>query len=187
MTMEMYEQARAWAAAGEIDEACEVFRRRVQESGDPVFAAAAAGGFGTTVEEVRAWLERCAALLAEEYDDIPAFYTEMNGFEINTDRWVASLEAWSAPITSFDDLDDGPMDFPLHYDHDLVLTGWESMQAAFAGSPDSPAADDAILLVNAVYLRLVRDALRAGPIPGLTVPVAVTTHATEIGTVVLPG
>ncbi len=183
----MEDQVRAWADAGELELAYRELRARVEGSGDAPFVAAATGGFSTSVDEVRAWLSRCAALLAAMYDDIPAFYTEMNDFEINTDRWTASLEAWDGPLTTFGDLgEDGPKDVPLHYEHDLHLRGWESMQEAMRDHAESSAFQDAVFLVNISYLRLVRDALRAGPVEGIAVPVAVTTHATEIGFVVDP-
>lgn len=187
MVNTMEDQVRAWADAGELELAHQELRARVVASGSTPFVRAAAGGFSTSVDEVRAWLARCASLLAAMYDDIPAFYTEMNGFEINTDRWTASLEAWDGPLTTFGDLgEDGPKDFPLHYEHDLHLRGWESMQEAMRDHAEDPAFLDAVFLVNISYLRLVRDALGAGPIDGITVPVAVTTHATEIGFVVDP-
>ncbi|MCC2308991.1 hypothetical protein [Cellulomonas chengniuliangii] len=48
------------------------------------------------------------------------------------------------------------------------------------------AANIATLLVHVAFLRLIRDAWQAGPIDGISVPLAVTTHDSELGIVLQP-
>ncbi|QHT55321.1 hypothetical protein GXP71_03950 [Cellulomonas sp. H30R-01] len=192
---QLFDEVDEWVRAGELDEACERLADRLHATGVDGFTRAARGGFTNPSDEVRRWLQRCAALLTESEGEYPALYTEMNGYTINPDHWSASLEAWSSPIDDFDSLDDGPADIPLHYREDLTLRGWASMQGSFERyvgehAPRSAevdaARDIADLLVHVSFLRLIRDAWLAGPIDGISVPLAVTTHDSELGIVLQP-
>ncbi|NKY40266.1 hypothetical protein [Cellulomonas septica] len=192
---ELFDDVDEWVRAGDLDGACERLADRLEATGVDGFARAARGGFTNRPDEVRRWLQRCATLLTESEGEYPALYTEMNGYTINPDHWFASLEAWSSPIDDFDSMDDGPADIPLHYREDLTLRGWASMQGSFeryvgehaprAAEVDA-ARDVADLLVHVSFLRLIRDAWLAGPIDGISVPLAVTTHDSELGIVLQP-
>ncbi|MBO9556757.1 hypothetical protein, partial [Cellulomonas sp.] len=74
---------------------------------------------------------------------------------------------------------------------------WEPMQDAFrttrARSHDGRRDDatdrawtTAVFLVHTHFLRLVQRALAAGPLAGLDVPIAVTTHDLDMGIVLAP-
>lgn len=192
---ELVGDVRRWVESGDLDAACERLAEKLRETGVDGFTRAARGGFTNSPDEVRRWLQRCAGLLTTLGGEYPALYTEMNGYTLNTDHWSAALEAWSAPIDDFEALDDGPADVPLHYREDLTLRGWASMQGSFERyvgehAPRSADVETATsvaeLLVHVAFLRLVRDAWLAGPIEGISVPLAVTTHDSELGIVLQP-
>ena len=193
---ELIADVERWVKAGDLDGARQRLADMLHATGVDGFTRAARGGFSNPPDEVRRWLQRCAGLLTEREGEYAALYTEMNGYTINPDHWSAGLEAWSVPIDDFETLDDsGQADFPLHYREDLTLRGWASMQASFeryvgehAPRSEEVAAARAIadLLVHVAFLRLIRDAWMAGPIVGVSVPLAVTTHDSTLGIVLQP-
>lgn len=189
------EDVRRWIAEGDLDGACERLAGMLHDTGVDGFTRAARDGFGNPLDEVRGWLQRCAGLLNDQEGDYPALYVEMNGYTINPDHWHAGLEAWMAPIDEFETMDGWPADIPLHYREDLTLRGWASMQGSFERyvGPHAPRSADveaavglADLLVHVAFLRLMRDAWAVGPIDGITVPLAVTTHDVDLGIVLKP-
>lgn len=194
--MALVNDVERWVRSGDLDGARERLAEMLDATGVEGFTRAARGGFTNPPEEVRHWLARCAGLLTEREGEYAALYTEMNGFTINPDHWCAGLEAWLVPIDDFETLDDGgEADIPLPYREDLTLRGWASMQGAFErhSGKDAPwsaeveaAWNIADLLVHVTFLRLIRDAWLVGPIDGISVPLAVTTHDSELGIVLKP-
>lgn len=192
----LVDDVERWVKSGDLDGACERLAEKLHDTGIDGFTRAARDGFTNSPDEVRRWLQRCAGLLTESEGEYPALYTEMNGYTINPDHWWAGLEAWSSPIDDFETLDDGPADIPLHYRENLTLRGWASMQGSFERyyggehAPRSAEVEAAIniadLLVHVAFLRLIRDAWLVGPIDGISVPLAVTTHDSELGIVLQP-
>lgn len=133
--------------------------------------------------------------MTESEREYAALYAEMNGFTINPDHWWVAVEAWLVPIVDFETLEDGQADIPLHHRENLTLRGWAAMQGPFeryVGGDERPSAEIeaatriAELLVHVTLLRLIRDAWLAGPIDGVSVPLAVTTHGSEAGIVLPP-
>ncbi len=108
---------------------------------------------------------------------IHAVYTEMNGFDINPDRWYCDLLAYTADggLEDFDWLSNWHSE-PFA---DYTITGLESLQAVYASKAfHDPANTDAsylsTLLVVAKFQRFMQQA--GERMSALRVPLYVTAH-----------
>jgi len=192
------ESLEGFLASGDLDAAVEMFASDLEAGGIEPFASAARGGFATTSSEVREWLAFAAGMHLQRNGPFPALYVEMNEFDINPGEWWAMVEAWASPLATFSDVESsaGPVFAPLA--DFITLSGWEDMQEAFAvtknardaagrlGEPVERAWSSAVFLVHVQFLRLVERALAAGPLVGVEVPIAVTTHDMDPGIVLTP-
>ena len=153
--------------------------------GSTPFASARAFDFTTSTGEIREWLALCAGVIAERYPEYPGLYTEMNGFDINTDRWFASLDPLETAPTldpeTWDAMDVVP--FPPV----LELAGAEAMQDAFHqwwSMPKSPTVDREVALAQwlvwAKWLVLFQAAWLEGPVPLVRVPIVATAHDFDV-------
>lgn len=161
------------------------------ESGSSPFAAAADFRFTNSADEVREWLGRCAAMLTDQYGAYKSLYSEINGFDINYDRWFASLMAAEEFIPADAEAEDwAEAEWILHYREDLTLTGSDEMQNAFRWRHselrdqklDAAAAREEALaqwLVWARWLDVLHQAWTVGPIPGVGVALTATAHGFE--------
>jgi hypothetical protein len=147
--------------------------------------------FTTSTGEIRQWLSRCAGLIDERYPVYPGLYTEMNGFDINTDRWFASLD----PLAAAPGLDPHTweaMDV-VPFPPVLVLTGADAMQDAFRrwpSMPKSPIVDREVALAQrlvwAKWLVLFQAAWLEGPVPQVRVPIIATAHDFDVALLLAP-
>jgi len=116
--------------------------------------------------------------------DVQAVYLEMNGFDINCDRWYFDFFGYTDYHDDPDDLD-WLADWQSEYYPDVTLTGLENIQRDFESwnedhdSNDKGAQEIAVLLVMARFVELVDSALHAGPLTK-PVPVLATAHDFDI-------
>jgi hypothetical protein len=135
-------------------------------------------------EEVNRFIRKC-----ETSFPVKAVYLEMNGFDINPDRWYFDFFAYSSYTADSPDLDWlaewDSMDWP-----DVTLNGLEKVQEDFGwytgqetkGYKDTDArvaADFANLLVMCKFASLIEDAAGSGIIDK-TVPILATAHDFDI-------
>ena len=160
------------------------------------FASARTFDFTTSTSEVRDWLATCARLIQEQHSDYPCLYTEMNGFDLNPDRWFASIGPLRVPASLDSDTWSYELDmrpFPPY----LTLSGAEEMQDAFVWWRSTWATDRrddlvereealAEWLVWAKWLVLFQTAWLEGPIPLVRVPIIVTAHDYDIALLLAP-
>jgi hypothetical protein len=167
---------------GDLEGYVEEVEARLAATGPNPFADAATTRFDDDPVALAAWLEGARDDLSERAGELGMLYVEMNGFDINPERWHADAFGFAAPVVS---------DGLLHErfwrevgDHapSHALTGMEPMQAAFArqlarASDELAApAEFATRLVHGRFLQHVATAvaqLRSWP-DGLEI--AVTTH-----------
>jgi len=109
--------------------------------------------------------------------DVQAAYTEMNGFDINPDRWYCDLFAYDhdGGLDDFDWLSD----WQSEYFEDYTIKGLEPLQAVFASDAfhDEQYNDAAYisgLVVVAKFQRFMQ--LAAQQMKDLSVPLYVTAH-----------
>jgi hypothetical protein len=167
---------------GDLDGYVEQVEARLAATGPNPFADAATTRFDDDPAALAAWLEGARDDLSGRAGELGMLYVEMNGFDINPERWHADAFGFAMPVVS---------DGLLHErfwrevgDHapSHALTGMEPMQAAFAhhlatGSDDLGApAEMATRLVHGRFLQHVATAvagLRAWPDE---LEIAVTAH-----------
>jgi hypothetical protein len=109
--------------------------------------------------------------------DIRAVYTEMNGFDINPDRWYCDLFAYNTDggLDDFDWLSD----WQSEYFQDYTITGLETLQAVYASTAfheeqHRDAAYLAGLVVVAKFQRFMQVAVTS--MNQLHVPLYATAH-----------
>jgi hypothetical protein len=119
---------------------------------------------------------------------VKAVYTEMNGFDINPDRWYCDLFAYDTDggLEDFDWLSDWQSEPFEQY----TITGLESLQAVYASKAfRDPANSDACymssLVVVAKFQRFMQQA--SGFMVDLRVPFYVTAHDYDYIARLVPG
>jgi hypothetical protein len=119
---------------------------------------------------------------------VKAVYTEMNGFDINPDRWYCDLFAYTSDgrLDDFDWLSDWQSEPFEAY----TITGLEPLQAVYAGAAfRDPAYEDACYLSSLVVVsRFQRFMQRAAALmTKLRVPLYVTAHDYDYIARIVPG
>lgn len=108
---------------------------------------------------------------------IQAIYTEMNGFDINPDRWYCDLFAYTTD-GGLDDVD-WLADWQSEAFADFTITGLEPLQTVYASAASQdPANEDASYLSNLlVVTKFQRFMQRAAErMAAVRVPLYVTAH-----------
>ncbi len=107
---------------------------------------------------------------------IKALYTEMNGFDINTDRWFCSLFAYDSDGVSEDW--DWLCDWEPEHTVDLTIKGLEPLQSVFANEYQERAYEDAnyisSLLVVTKFQRFILSS--SSFMRAVNVPIYVSAH-----------
>jgi hypothetical protein len=119
--------------------------------------------------------------------EVKAVYLEMNGFDINPDRWYFDFFGYAAdggdPRKSDWLCDFQPVPF-----RDVTLKGMEAIQAEFAWYHDNEIYNDkrytrayelSVLLVMTKFVALVQSALRSSKL-AKPIPVLATAHDFDI-------
>jgi hypothetical protein len=134
------------------------------------------------LSSINAFIAACAARF-----DLRAVYLEMNGFDINYDRWYFDCFGYAQYGADPEDLE-WLCDWQSGEWPDVHLTGLEAVQADFQWYDETEACKDsanertceiATLLVMVRFTELVQAALRAGPL-ARSVPVLATAHDFDI-------
>lgn len=125
--------------------------------------------------------------LCETHFAIEAVYLEMNGFDINPDRWYFDSSGYTSYGSDPDDLEwlctwESPLS------PEVTLTGLEAVQADFEWYHTNevyndhrftPAYDAAVLLVMCKFASLVKSGLTSGPL-SKAIPILATAHDFDI-------
>jgi len=119
---------------------------------------------------------------------VQAIYTEMNGFDINPDRWYCDLFAYTADggLEDFDWL----ADWQSEPCADYTITGLEPLQAVYASKAfREPANRDASYLSSVVVVAKFQRFMQraAGRMAVLRVPLYVTAHDFDYIARLVPG
>ena len=119
---------------------------------------------------------------------VRSVYTEMNGFDINPDRWFCDLFAYTAD-GGLDDLD-WLSDWQSELFEDVTITGLEPLQAVYASKAfrdpaNRPASDLSSLVVVTKFQRFMQRA--AGRMRALRGPLYVTAHDFDSIARLVPG
>jgi hypothetical protein len=92
--------------------------------------------FTTTAQEAHGWATRCREMLDEQAGGfaLGGYAFELNGFDVNPDRWFVSASGTSMPMPGdANEIEFWPYDeYTLPPSEGLTLRGCEGAQAAFA-------------------------------------------------------
>jgi hypothetical protein len=164
---------------------------RLRASGSNAFVSASDSTFSHSPAEVHAWLLRMHEMLSQR-TPVVAMYVEMNGFDLNYDKWFCSAFGYSRAIDVTGSDDRAYFDSEVHYSNDLTLSGMEAMQDAYkwwdvAGHPDDASESETIanLLVQVRFMALIRAGVLHGPLPN-NVPVAAAAHESDLVITITP-
>ena len=183
----LYLEVQSRVTLDTLDEVITEVRNRLASTGDSLFSEAALSTFTNPLEEVHGWLTVSASEMATKAD-LKFLYAEMNGFDINTDRWFSDLFGYSREIDYRDAYELSQYDTGVaNMQSTLTLTGMEPMQHAFEWWGDneqlrSTYADAetlAQLLVECRFIELLRNACAVGPLEP-DVPLAAAAHDSEM-------
>ncbi len=172
-------------AASDIQGAVDDLEARLAREKADRFKGLIGGRFDNPPGAIAASIDQFVGFCRESFD-VQAVYLEMNGFDINYDRWYFDLFGYKEYVSVPDDIEWlcewSSGDWPK-----VTLTGLEPVQGDFAWYHENriyerkeykPAYDIAVLLVMAKFVRLVESAVRTGPL-ACGVPVLATAHEFE--------
>lgn len=194
MDRDLIESVYRGVYAGKLDAVISDLVNRLGDTDDTPFKEARRSTFNMTPAQVHGWLQEMASALSEE-TALAFMYVEMNGFDINYDRWFCDAFGYSREIEITDPFEDGTetddalsgVDAELHWNRALTLTGMELMQEAFrwwneetdSSGGYSYASDVGGLLVQCRFLSLMKDGRAAGALSP-DVPIAAATHDSDL-------
>jgi hypothetical protein len=169
----------------EFDKAAQYLESLLRATKSDRFASLCELRFTNTPASIASHIEAFIALCAERFS-ICAIYVEMNGFDINYDRWYFDSFAYDSCASDPDELDWlcnwRSAQYPQY-----ILTGLERIQDDFRWYMEGRIYDKrscndeeecAVLLVMTRFVQLIRDALAL--IPWLRIPVLATAHDFDI-------
>lgn len=152
-------------------EAISYLTQKLQLSKDTIFSPAITDDFLNNEQELLKSLE---TFIQEDcvVNEIKAIYVEMNGFDINPDKWFFNFFGYKAFETDLDDLD-WICEWDWESDSYVVLTGMERTQKAFETFINSPEIQNSeeenkeicLLLVLTKFINLFERTLKKSALP----------------------
>jgi hypothetical protein len=188
MKSELWKRVEALVRSGRITDAVQYLERGLSNCTSPRFKALVGGNFSNDPKDVAKEIGRFIHVCEKSFP-VGAVYLEMNGFDINPDRWYFDFFAYRSYVGDSKDLD-----WLSEWDSgewpEATLTGLEEVQSDFAwytghktkGYEDEiaqEAADFADLLVMCKFAGLIEEAVKTGLIEP-RVPILATAHDFDI-------
>ena len=190
---------RLWNAVDEkirnsdTDAAIALLERLISLERRDRFTSLVSSQFSNPPEQILASINEFIGRCESDFR-IRTVYIEMNGFDINYDRWFYDLFGYDKYDSDPDDLD-WLSEWQSDGESAITLTGLEAAQADFAWYCEEKSEDDssyhrihelANLLVMTKFVSLIRSALASGPL-AKAVPVIATAHDFDIAGRFVPG
>jgi len=152
----------------------------------PLFKGLIGTTFTNAPESVLATINQFISACSKSFD-IKAVYLEMNGFDINYDRWYFDLFGYADTIGNRDE-QDWLSEYQFYDWPEITLTGFEALQNDFKQYHTEQLYDDqsvnksyelAQLLVMVKFVSLINGSLKTGELVK-HVPVLATAHDFDI-------
>ena len=186
MNVEIWERVGAFVGAGQLDFAAQFLESTLITCTSQRFRGLIGHSFSNSPSEIAKAIDSFVRECGKTFD-VQAIYLEMNGFDINPDRWYFDFFGYTKFSDDPNDLgwlgDWVSDDWPA-----VTLTGFEAVQSDFdwysnhQGYKDplaKEAAECATLLVMIRYVSLIEAAVKASSIQkGL--PIFATAHDFDI-------
>ena len=188
MNIELWKKVHALVTSGRIKESVGYLEQGLSNCPGPRFKSLIGASFNNDPKDVALHIKRFV-VDCERAFRVKAVYLEMNGFDINPDRWYFDSFAYDSYFEDAEDLD-WLSDWDSGEWPDLTLTGLEKVQDDFAwytghktkGCEDSEAemaSEFALLLVMCKFTGLIEEAVKTGTIDK-GVPILATAHDFDI-------
>ncbi len=186
MNVDLWQTVAAYLHSNDIDGAAANLELQLRDAASDRFVSLINSNFTNSPHDVFAYIKEFIAACQTDFD-VRAVYLEMNGFDINYDRWYFDLFAYTEYSEDQEDFD-WLCDW-LSPDWDqLTLTGLEDTQDDFRWYMESKIyekktydveIDIATLLVMVRFLQLISSALNTGA-EFSPIPLLATAHDFDI-------
>ncbi|MBN1910992.1 MAG: hypothetical protein JW818_14700 [Pirellulales bacterium] len=185
MNVELWQTVDTYLRANDVDGAATYLESRLRDATDR-FSSLADMQFTNLPHDVLAHINGFLTACQDEFD-VRAVYLEMNGFDINYDRWYFDSFAYTKYSDDPDDLD-WLCDWSSPNWVQLTLNGLEQTQEDFRWFMENKIFENkthdeekeyATLLVMVRFVQLIRSSLDAGALQ-CSVPLLATAHDFDV-------
>lgn len=184
MNLKLWELTDSFIHSGKLTDAIEYLETELKNCVSPHFKSLIGTSFSNRPQDIAAeigiFIQAC-----ENKFPIKTVYLEMNGFDINPDRWYFDCYGYRIYRENLEDLD-WLVDCDFGSYSDVTLLGMEKVQEEFAwfgthrkDQDTNAAAEYAILLVLCRFIGLIENAVNTGLIKK-GMPILVTAHDSDI-------
>lgn len=186
MNVELWKTVDSYLRANDVETAATELESRLSDVASDRFLSLVESQFTNRPSEVLAHINQFADACQARFN-VKAVYLEMNGFDINYDRWYFDSFAYSEYSDDIDDLD-WLCDWSSPDWEQFTLHGLEEAQEDFRwymenkiyeGKTHDAEREIATLLVMVRFVQLIRSALNAGTMH-CPFPVLATAHDFDI-------
>lgn len=184
MTLNLWEFVDSLIHSGKLIDAIEYLKTELKNCVSPHFKSLIGASFTNSPRDIAAEISRFIQACENKFP-IKAVYLEMNGFDINPDRWYFDCFGYRTYPENLED-PDWLADWDSEEWSGITLSGLERVQQEFAwlgthikDRETSAAAEYAILLVLCRFISLIESAVDTGLLrKGL--PIFATAHDFDI-------
>ena len=182
MNVDLWQTVDTYLRSNNVDGAAADLESRLRATATDRFVSLADSHFTNSPRDVLSHINKFITACQSTFD-VRAVYLEMNGFDINYDRWYFDSFAYTEYSDEPDDLD-WLCDWTSPDWDQVTLTGLEETQGDFRWYMENKIYEKkthdeekeiATLLVMVRFVQLIRSTLDVGPLQCL-VPLLATAH-----------
>ena len=182
MNIDLWHTVDSYLLSNDIDGAAAYLETRLRTTATDRFASLAHSHFTNAPLDVLAHISKFVDECQHHFD-VRAIYLEMNGFDINYDRWYFDSFAYADYFDDSEDMD-WLCDWPSPNWEPFTLDGLEQTQDDFRWYTENEMYDlkthdaekeIATLLVMVRFVQLIRSSLDSGK-KSLSIPLLATAH-----------
>ncbi|CAN5908861.1 hypothetical protein BH11VER1_BH11VER1_09190 [soil metagenome] len=186
MNVDLYQTVDSYLRSNDVDRAAADLESRLRATATDRFASLADSHFTNKPHDILAHINKFVAACQRKFD-VRAVYLEMNGFDINYDRWYFDSFAYTEYSDDPEDMD-WLGDWTSPDWEQFTLSGLEQTQDDFRWYMESKIYDHkthdaekeiATLLVMVRFVQLIRSSLDAGTLIR-SIPLLATAHDFDI-------
>ena len=186
MNLQLWQTVNSQLQSNDIDGAANYLESRLRASAKDRFISLADSHFTNMPRDVLQHVKEFVATCQNQFD-LRAVYLEMNGFDINYDRWYLDSFGYSEYSEDPDDMD-WICEWTSPDWKQFTLTGLEQTQDDFRWYMENKIYDRkthgaekeiATLLVMVRFVQLIRSSLDVGPMTA-AIPLLATAHDFDI-------
>jgi hypothetical protein len=183
MNLELWQKVDGFVRERKLHRCHEYLLNRLRQESTTRFKSLLHTDFSNDPKDVG---EKIEYFITSQTIEIKAVYLEMNGFDINPDRWYFDFFGYRKYTNDPDNVD-WLCEWNTEYNEPYELTGleqtmadydWYSHQDGYTDQTETTAEEIAMFLVMIKYARLIKRALAQND--HITIPVLATAHDFDI-------